>query len=124
MNLYWQFIWPQKKVTTGLSDRLKNGETAGITALFEMECTQVFKLTFQNFKWAFTIPFIIQHFHHIKLIMLQTATSSFKLACILNHNDSVGIVLLVDIYSKKYHLHNQKHHQYDQEISAVVVTLN
>jgi len=80
-------------------------------------------LAFRKLKRTFTEAPILQHFDPAKPIILQTDTSGFAIAGILNQYDVFGVLRPVNFYSRKCSPAEQKYKTYDWELLAIVETL-
>jgi hypothetical protein len=117
-NFYWRFIRNYAKVTAPISILLR---TPGS---WKCEWTRDAELPFRKLKKAFTKAPILQHFNSQKPIILQTDPSGFAIAVIHNQYDGLGILRAVNFYSRKCSLAKQNYDMYDQELFAIVETMN
>jgi hypothetical protein len=115
-NFYRRFIRKYARVTTPISDLLKNSPG-------KWEWTRAAELAFRKLKKAFSEAPIHQHFDPAKPIILQTDASGFAIAGILNQYDSFGILRPVNFYSQKCSPAEQNYDTYNRELSAIVETL-
>jgi hypothetical protein len=101
-------------VTTPISNLLKT------TGSPKWEWTRDAELAFWKLKKAFTEAPIHQHFDPTKPINLQTDTSGFAIAGILNRYEGFGTCRPVNFYSRKCSPAEQNYDTYDRELLAIV----
>jgi len=88
------------------------------------EWTRDADLAFWKHKMAFTDTLILQHFNLQELVVLQTDARCVAVSGMLNQYDRFRLLWPVDIYSHKCSLPKQNYDKYDQELVAIVETLN
>ena len=138
-NFYRRFIRKYAKVTFPLIELLKKAETTREPkeqpgrsggrintqrkSTTKWDWTREAELAFRKLKKAFTAAPILQHFDPAKLIVLQTDTSGFVIAGILNQFDGFRTLRPVNFYSRKCSPAEQNYDTYDRELLAIVKTM-
>jgi len=115
-DFYRRFIRQSAKITTPISDLLKNSPG-------KWEWTRVAELAFRKLKKAFTEAPIPQYFDPANRIILRMDGSGFAIAGIINLYDGFGILRPVNFYSRRCSPAEQKYDTYDRELSAILETL-
>jgi hypothetical protein len=122
-NFYWRFSRICEKITTPISDLLKNAKNPRTSEQVNWEWTRDAELAFRKMKRAFTDAPILNHFDPSKPIILQADATSFAIAGILNQYDGFGILRPVNFYSRKCTGAEQNYNTYDRELLAIVETM-
>jgi hypothetical protein len=86
------------------------------------EWTRQAEVAFWKLQRTFTEVPILRHFEPAKPILLQTDTSGFVIAGILNQYDISGVLRPVKFYSWKCSSAEQNYDTYDRELLAIVET--
>ena len=81
------------------------------------------KRAFAELKEAFTTAPVLAHFDYEKEIVLETDASSYVSAGVLSQYDNQGILHPVAFFSKKHIPAEENYEIYDQELGAIVKSL-
>jgi hypothetical protein len=81
------------------------------------------KRVFAELKEAFTMAPVLAHFNYEKEIVLETDASSYVSAVVLSQYDDQGILHPVAFISKKHTPAEENYKIYDQELGAIVKSL-
>ena len=138
-NFYPRFIRKYAKVTLPLTELLKKADTtrapkqpsgssggrsqAPQKLSTKWELTREAEVGFPKLTKAFTEASILQHFDPAQPIILQTDSSGFAIAGILNLYDGFGTLRPVNFYSRKCSPAEQNYDMYDRELLAIVETM-
>ena len=122
-NFYRQFIRKYTKVTTPISDLLKNAENSRTSKQVKWEWTWDAELAFRKLKWVFPDALILKHFELDDPIILQTDASGIPIGGILNQYDNFGILRLVNFDSPQFSGAKWNYDTYNCKLLAIVETM-